>query len=64
MTSNAGHVSDIAQLHQVAASTVNAALKILIVDDDVKDRFIVRQALHQSGVEYVLTEAADGVGAL
>jgi diguanylate cyclase (GGDEF)-like protein len=39
-------------------------LKILIVDDDAADRFIVRRALQLSGVEYQLTEAYDGATAL
>ena len=39
-------------------------LKILLVDDDDVDRLTVRRAMEQSGLNYDLTEAVDGAGAL
>tara|TARA_R110002126_G_scaffold63906_11_gene163917 strand:+ start:3222 stop:4949 length:1728 start_codon:yes stop_codon:yes gene_type:complete len=39
-------------------------LQILLVDDDDVDRMTVRRALQLSGLDYELTEAVDGAGAL
>ncbi|MGZ0188771.1 MAG: putative bifunctional diguanylate cyclase/phosphodiesterase, partial [Alphaproteobacteria bacterium] len=43
---------------------MTAPLKILVVDDDDVDRMTVRRSLQRSGLDFVLTEAVNGVEAL
>jgi diguanylate cyclase (GGDEF)-like protein len=43
---------------------MTSPLKILLVDDDDVDRMTIRRALQQSGLNFELSEAVDGAGAL
>lgn len=43
---------------------MTAPLKILLVDDDDVDRMTIRRSLQQSGLDFELSEAVDGAGAL